>query len=220
MKQLPQTQPFCQSKRLPIGGSDSKAHLPGPSLSAQLVLPLAATLWSELQTPMKTEVGGYQYKTTCVGFLTSHLCNAVPHKYNPQVPVPLKILFSGQFCWLPRAAALKALTPTYEAHYTAPIQSGLICKSNQRQATQQPVCASIRAHQTALSPPPPDTVLSVCSARPQKWFHHFLFNSRETSISCSTDIFIGCFFYVINIETLVYQGGAVTELPGQGSIKS
>lgn len=169
---------------------------------------------------MKTEVGGYQDKTTCVGFLTSHLCNAVPHKYNPQVPVPLKILFSGQFCWLPRAAALKALTPTYEAHYTAPIQSGLICKSNQRQATQQPVCASIRAHQTALSPPPPDTVLSVCSARPQKWFHHFLFNSRETSISCSTDIFIGCFFYVINIETLVYQGDAVTELPGQGSIKS
>lgn len=109
---------------------DSKAHLPGPSLNAQLVLPLAATLWSKLQVSMKTE---------------NHPCTIVPHKYNPQAPVSLKIHFSCQA----RAPALQALTPII----LHPSSQGLSASQSKGKSGSKPVCASVQAHWTAHSPP-------------------------------------------------------------------
>lgn len=70
------TTSFCQSKLLLIGGSDSKARLLGWSFKCNWSCRWLPPCGPKLHLPMKTEIGGYHSKTTCIGFL-SHLANNV-----------------------------------------------------------------------------------------------------------------------------------------------
>lgn len=100
---------------------------------------MAATLWSKLHVPIKTEIGGYHSKTTCVGFL-SHLANNV-HLHTmlgPQYPTniikfphPFRSTSVSHRSCQPAQSYLKNFDPCLGSIYLLQPYTVMVCSASQ-----------------------------------------------------------------------------------------